>query len=143
VIYITAFASKKRYQVCRTAARWFLPAIERMEEPRDVAMSGLLLFVQMPLRNCIPIFFQSANCGDRSEGWRRFSCRRDNTVRSIVIKASCPKRTFWIVTLEGKVINEPRRPIRGIRKARDTIWESMTDIDPLVRPVDDAVVTVT
>src|SRR5262249_20384780 len=51
-----------------------------------------------PLADCHSDFFRSSECADRRNAGLRASCRRDNTVRCIAVKAlkaTCPKRTHW------------------------------------------------
>src|SRR5262245_1660138 len=100
-----------------------------MEEPRDVVISGLLRLpalrefcgrlgssasrwpgCAMPL----PIFCYRPNAATSANVGM---CAAATLSDAFVFKASCPKRTLWIVTLERKVINEPRRLVPGLRNS--------------------------
>ena len=105
-----------------------------MEESRDVAISGLLRL--SALWEFCGRLGSSASVGLAAQ--RPFSanvglCAAATQSGALVFKASCPKWTLWIVTLERKAINEPRRQSAGSELARDIIPESAADIDLRVR----------
>jgi hypothetical protein len=59
----------------------------------SASCAGHAYFLELiaPLADCHFDFLRSSKCGNRSECWMRASCRRDDTVRGIVLKASMSK----------------------------------------------------
>src|SRR5262245_43670644 len=100
-----------------------------MDEPRDVAISGLLL---LSAPRALGRLGSSASIGlvPLSAHYTRQ-------------RPSWPKRTLWIVRRSERLLVSHAGPSAGCEIARDTTSESTADIDLLVRPFEPiAVVTV-